>query len=446
MITRAKIFLLAFTGSVSILALLAAFLHYTGAIRGPGLLLLCCASAFGFMLVSGLVAYVFPEISAPNSQQVNSELQEKADALVQMRQLKTLLVAANDRLSRRLFENRVMLTIWSEQEKAQDTKEFLSNLLEALLPGVPFDYGCIIIRPLAAIGPEMLFARVERNNVTTTVDLQIDDEVEQMERTLWISDIDPRVKDFLLASGQESKSGKVLTLETTIGSLDGISAPSEIAVLTLALKQGDDFLGSLHLLTHADVGRIGSSLQNFLTNVRSQVAVLLQNRALSHAMRVDPLTRLYNRGYMNDRLREEITRTSRTDRPFTFLLLDVDHFKKVNDTHGHQAGDEVLMGLAALLKRTCRASDAICRYGGEEIAIILTDTALSGAKIFAENLRKAVEAEKFLVDSKMLSVTVSMGLAEYSKGVCKAEELITKADHALYEAKNAGRNSFRVAE
>jgi diguanylate cyclase (GGDEF)-like protein len=402
-----------------------------------------------FALAPGLAWVLTASLSPPlvrfeGADKLKLELQEKADALKQLQQLKSLLLAANDRLSRRLFESRVMLTIWSEQEKSQDTKEFLSRLLEALLPGLPFDYGCILIRPLAAIGPEMIFARVERN-VTTTIDIPVDDNTDFIERTLWISDIDPKVKEFLLARGQESTADGALTLEKTTGSLDGLSPPGEISVLTLTLRQGNDHLGSLHLLSDKPIPRVGSSLQNFLTNVRAQVAVLLQIRALSYAMRVDPLTRLYNRGYLNDRLREEVLRSSRTNHPFTFLLLDVDHFKRVNDTYGHQVGDEVLVGISALLKRSCRASDAICRYGGEEIAIILVDTPLSGAQIFAENLRKSVEAERFQYEGGSLNVTVSMGLAEYPTHASKGDELITRADQALYEAKRSGRNTWRSA-
>jgi diguanylate cyclase (GGDEF)-like protein len=179
--------------------------------------------------------------------------------------------------------------------------------------------------------------------------------------------------------------------------------------------------------------------------VAAQMSVALDNRSLQYANRVDPLTRLYNRGYMNDRLREEMLRTSRTNRPFTMMLLDIDHFKKVNDTHGHPAGDEILVGLAALLKRSCRASDAICRYGGEEIALLLVDTPLTGAKIFAENIRKTIENESFSIpDGKSLRITASMGLAEFPSQAASMGELIKHADDALYKAKREGRNSWRA--
>ena len=149
---------------------------------------------------------------------------------------------------------------------------------------------------------------------------------------------------------------------------------------------------------------------------------------------------------MNDRLREELLRTSRTKQPFTFLLLDVDHFKKVNDTFGHLAGDEVLVALSALLKRSCRASDAICRYGGEEIAIILVDTPLSGAKIFAENIRKAVESQPVAFEGKTIPITISAGLAEFPGQASSYTEVIARADKALYEAKTGGRNRWVVAD
>jgi len=439
---RLKLFLGFFLSSIVLMSGIFFFLW----IQLPGgeqkLITAFSFALIGALLMARLLAFLLA--SRPKKKEELEPISQNDD-LTQLRKLKTLLVAANQRLNQRLFESRVMLTIWSEQEKAEDTKEFLSKLLEALLPGLPFDYGCIIIRPLAAIGPEMIFAKVERDK-TTTFDIPIEEESDRRERTLWISDIDPTIKEFLLNAGQESNSGKALSLETTKGCLGVSSNPRDVSVLTLVLRQGNDYLGSLHLLTDNAPPRIGKSLQNFLINVRSQVAVLLQNRALTYAMRVDPLTRLYNRGYLNDRLREEILRSSRTNRPFTFLLLDVDHFKQVNDTYGHQAGDEVLVGLSALLKRSCRASDAICRYGGEEIAIILTDTPMSGAKIFAENLRKAVESEEIIYEGGALRITVSMGLAEYPSHGSNGEGLISKADLALYEAKKSGRNSWKCAQ
>ncbi len=374
---------------------------------------------------------------------LKQELKSRLQANEELEETKFLLLKSNSRLSRRLFQNDVMLSLWEEQEKSADTKEFLSRLLERLLPGVPFDYGCIIIRPMAEVGPETIIAKVEREKRSSEI---LDDGLEKKDRTYWLSELDPDLRNFLLDRSQESRSGKVLSVELTEGCLGPTDKKKPISVLTLSLRQGQEHLGSLHLLSEDTKPAVSESLQKFLINVSAQVAVLLQNRALSHASRVDPLTRLYNRGYMNDRLREELLRSSRTGLPFTFLLLDVDHFKKINDDHGHPAGDTVLVGLASLLKRTCRASDAICRYGGEEITIILVDTPISGAKIFAENLRKQISSEQFIHEEKSLSVTVSIGLAEFPTHGKKGEDLIQRADQALYLAKSGGRNAVRTAD
>ncbi len=368
------------------------------------------------------------------------ELKQRMEANDELEATKFELLKANSRLSRRLFQNDVMLSLWNEQETSADTREFLSKLLERLLSGLPFDYGCVIIRPMAEVGPETIIAKVEREKRSET-----DDGFERKDRTLWLTELDPDLREFLLSRSQESKSGKVLSLEITNGRLGTSSRKKDISVLTLSLRQGKEHLGSLHLLSEDLSPQVSENMQKFLINVSAQVAVLLQNRALSHANRVDPLTRLYNRGYMNDRLREELLRSSRNGLPFTFLLMDVDHFKKINDDFGHPAGDATLVSLANLLKRTCRASDAICRYGGEEIAIILVDTPLSGAKVFAENLRKFVEAERFVHDGKIISLTVSIGLAEFPAHGKKGEDLIQRADQALYLAKSSGRNAVKSA-
>jgi diguanylate cyclase (GGDEF)-like protein len=374
---------------------------------------------------------------------LKDELNQRLEANEKLEDTKFELLKANSRLSRRLFQNNVMLTLWNEQEKSQDTKEFLSKLLETLLPGVPFDYGCVIIRPIAELGAETILAKVEREKIKTD---SPDDGVEKKDRTFWISELDSDLRSFLLNRSQESKSGKILSLETTTGAIGSTDTKRKVGVLTLALRQGKEHLGSLHLITDDPTPSVSENLQQFLINVSAQVAVLLHNRALSHASRVDSLTRLFNRGYMNDRLREELLRSSRTGLPFTFLLLDVDHFKKVNDEFGHRAGDAVLVGLASLLKRTCRASDVICRYGGEEIAIILVDTPLSGAKIFADNLRKLIEKETFIFDTIPLKITVSIGLAEYPTHGNKGEDVIQRSDQALYLAKSSGRNALKIAE
>lgn len=379
---------------------------------------------------------------------LESELEAKEAALKKLEGSQKLLVQLNRELAKRLFENKVMLTLWREQAKSEDTKSFLSKMLEEVLHGMPFTYGCIIIRPIASIGPEVIFARVERDSDKAPLEsneVSVFDVLDRKERTQWLSNLSPELKSYLLQKNQETPSVQELLQGMIHASVLPGMPTQKLSVVSVALSQGKQHLGSLHLISEQQNFHLRETDKEFLQSLATQVAALLDNRALQFATRVDPLTQLYNRGYMNDRLREEIVRTSRTNRPFTFLLLDIDHFKQVNDTHGHPAGDEVLVGLANLLKRSCRASDTICRYGGEEIAILLADTSGTGAQVFAENIRKLIEREEFPVDvGKSLRITASIGFAEFPSHAQGAEDLIKNADDALYRAKREGRNDWRM--
>lgn len=176
------------------------------------------------------------------------------------------------------------------------------------------------------------------------------------------------------------------------------------------------------------------------------IATALENARLFQLATVDGLTGLYIRRYFDIRLQEEITRLRRIDANLGLIMLDLDHFKIVNDTYGHQQGDMVLMELAAILKNTVRNDlDIPCRYGGEEFIIILPGTDLEGAVVLAERIRKRCEEHPYTpISGDPLHVTVSGGaVAIDSNSIIAKEEFFQKADKALYEAKEAGRNRIR---
>lgn len=155
----------------------------------------------------------------------------------------------------------------------------------------------------------------------------------------------------------------------------------------------------------------------------------------------DPLTGLYNRREMERRLDEEIERCRRYQHPLTIVMLDIDHFKQVNDTHGHRVGDEVLRSVAARLERALRRADFVARYGGEEFLAILPDTAQTPAAELAERIRNDLaQAMITLVDGVPLRVTASFGVASFPPHGADRETLCERADRALYRAKAAGRN------
>ena len=170
------------------------------------------------------------------------------------------------------------------------------------------------------------------------------------------------------------------------------------------------------------------------------------NRRLLHEALTDPLTQLPNRRYGLDRFRQEWDIAVSNNLPIACLMLDIDHFKRVNDQHGHDSGDRVLRQLAAVVERCCRRSDFIFRYGGEEFCVICPMTAQAEAMLLGERITSAVRQYEFTLSAGMLHVTLSIGVAVRSPRMSESEQLIAKADEALYAAKNAGRDRVVSAD
>jgi two-component system, cell cycle response regulator len=168
-------------------------------------------------------------------------------------------------------------------------------------------------------------------------------------------------------------------------------------------------------------------------------------RQLSEAVLREPLTGLYNRRHFRERFAAELAASTRHARNLSLLLIDIDHFKQVNDVHGHVYGDKVLQMVAGILANLVRTEDVVARYGGEEFVVLAREADISGATVLAERLRAGVERARCIADGKELSVTVSIGVT-ISVGAVQAsvemtqEELLNAADEALYKAKQDGRN------
>jgi two-component system cell cycle response regulator len=159
----------------------------------------------------------------------------------------------------------------------------------------------------------------------------------------------------------------------------------------------------------------------------------------------DGLTKAFNKKYFTDRLESEFTFSARHGAPLTLVMFDIDHFKRVNDTHGHQAGDAVLSDLSALMMMSLRTEDVFARYGGEEFAIICRGSDIAQGQIIGERLRRACEGRQFAYDGKIIPVTISVGLAGLPDASIKdASALVAAADAALYRSKQAGRNRVSV--
>jgi diguanylate cyclase (GGDEF)-like protein len=160
-------------------------------------------------------------------------------------------------------------------------------------------------------------------------------------------------------------------------------------------------------------------------------------------MTMDALTQTHNRRYFNEALEREYQRSLRYHRALALVLFDIDHFKQINDTYGHVAGDSVLRQLARVVKPRLRTQDVLARVGGEEFAILLPEVEIAGARVAAEKVRRLVETARFLVDQKEFGCTISAGVVTFEPGMETPQALYESADKRLYEAKNGGRN--RVA-
>jgi two-component system cell cycle response regulator len=171
---------------------------------------------------------------------------------------------------------------------------------------------------------------------------------------------------------------------------------------------------------------------------QDQVDETYQKKLFESALR-DGLTATFNRRYFVDRLHAEIRFAHRHEKALALLFVDIDHFKAINDKHGHPAGDEVLAGVARVMTSMIRTEDVIARYGGEEFAVICREIENDGAQALGERLRVAVERERFEYEGKVIPVTISVGVVVGRK-VDDINAFIAAADAAMYEAKRAGRN------
>jgi two-component system cell cycle response regulator len=242
------------------------------------------------------------------------------------------------------------------------------------------------------------------------------------EKLLWIKESRADVRDvpLLFLSATTDLDRQVRLIEA--GACDSIVKPFHPSELVARLR------------LHLKIKLLQSELRE-------------KNEQLSRLSTTDPLTGLRNRRYVDEILNIEVLRARRYQSPLTLLMADLDHFKSVNDEHGHQAGDAVLRGVAELLRSSLRATDVGGRYGGEEFIVIMAQNSLDGATQFAERWRQTVEAARFLIpDGRGVEVTISIGVAGHHDREQTASDLIAEADTALYAAKQAGRNQIQVKQ
>jgi diguanylate cyclase (GGDEF)-like protein len=192
----------------------------------------------------------------------------------------------------------------------------------------------------------------------------------------------------------------------------------------------------LHL-SNGDRIKVGPTIFKYLTgqDVEAQYHEEIYRMTI-----IDGLTQAHVKRYLLEALEKEIIRARRHARDLCFMMFDIDHFKKINDFHGHLAGDFVLKELARIVQGRIRRDEVFARYGGEEFAIVLPETNLEGARALAEGLREKVESSRFVFQNEMIHVTISIGVAMLGESDRTSMDLIKHADQKLYDAKRSGRN------
>ena len=190
--------------------------------------------------------------------------------------------------------------------------------------------------------------------------------------------------------------------------------------------------------------------QRMLSLQRENLDLVVKNRTLSEVSSRDSLTGLYNRWFVIEKIDSEMNRAMRHGSPMSLIMLDIDHFKRVNDTWGHGAGDQVLQAIGKLLRDSCRVYDVPGRYGGEEFCIVLPETKPGNTGVVAERIRSRLEETELPCGETSISVTASIGIAGMDlpemNELLSPAALIDRADRALYSAKNRGRNRVELWE
>jgi diguanylate cyclase (GGDEF)-like protein len=253
-------------------------------------------------------------------------------------------------------------------------------------------------------------------------------------------------------AGRVARSGDAVRGRVSAGELQpGPGEPEASTVLAVPLKSSTTVIGVLTLYDREDGEVFDEADLATLRTFTSQATVAVDNVVLHEEARrlsiTDGLTGLWNYRYFTMTIGKEIERAARFGRPLALLLLDLDHFKLVNDVYGHQRGDAVLVELAGRVRAQVRDVDTVARYGGEEFVVVLPETDEEGAVQAAERIRGAVRRRPFgEVGETPLEVTVSVGVAVFPVHGAGSTSLLRRADEALYTAKRAGRDTWRLAD
>jgi diguanylate cyclase (GGDEF)-like protein len=245
-------------------------------------------------------------------------------------------------------------------------------------------------------------------------------------------------------AGIVAQTGEPLLIEDATNDKRFIaSSTSNVSnLLCVPLKVYEETIGVINMSNKKNNKTFTKEDLKIILTLADQAAVAINNARLYEMAVTDGLTKLFIRRHFLQSLDTELRRSQRYGHPLSLMMIDIDHFKNLNDTYGHQAGDLVLAEVSKIFRKSIRSTDIAARYGGEEFCILLPETPISGVLVIGERLRKEVEKSVFNYHGVEIKCTISLGSATFPVDAGDPQDLIRKADLALYQSKNGGRNKL----
>lgn len=350
---------------------------------------------------------------------------KESSAINKSTDLKSIKSNLNHLLDKLLFESTLSNEVGKLAGFIHDREEFLRNISALINSLIDYSYFCLY---LCDIDGTRLFMEFKH---------PASDEVIH------------EIKDYITQSSNNKVNGydgEIHFMKNSIG-IDSKATDKITGRLFAPLIIGSEYIGNLSLYT-TKRSAFSPESENIIRLLAADLSMVLKLMLLYNETRqlsiTDGLTKLYNNRYFKEIFEREFERAKRFNKDLSLILLDIDHFKSINDNYGHVQGDSVLKEIGSILKDSTRKIDIVARYGGEEFAILSNDTSLNNTCILAEKIRKNVESYAFRTEKQPLRVTISLGVASLAADAHNIMDLIEMADSSLYQAKEGGRNKVCV--
>lgn len=385
------------------------------------------------VLSEGFLTVVRTPLTRPKVQDVMFRAKEVTSMYSDIYRMTEEIMLERELLARKTDQLMFLNRILASATESLEATNILANAKETLSLVLP-------IRMLHAA-----FWNHQQQSEVADVEIFLNGKMTPENESLWI--------EHLMASASSMGSGPVNGFQImhtdSARRPEYAQKPSDGKLVTMPLTAGHETFGCLALLCEPGY-RLGKDQVETFRSAINHLGLALRNALTFKEVKLradrDGLTRIYNRHSFEERLVYEIKRRRRYNHDLSLLMVDLDHFKSVNDTYGHKAGDMVLRKVGEILTKTFRTTDLAARYGGEEFVILLPHTSEEAAWKLAERVRTAIEKESFEFENQQFSITASIGVASVEGGALTTDDdLIIKADKALYQAKNNGRNMVVVS-